>query len=175
MQIERIEEMRLTPQEEAEIGRLLDGAFDTEFEGRSYFQQRHHVRLVHRRDGRIVGHMALALRAIRMGEALVQVAGLADVATDARYRGQGIGSALMSATIAEARASVAEFLVLFGNRPMYRGHGFIPQDNRVRMVSLLDVRTGEVREERKEGLMVLPLKARDWDGAAMVDLVGHPF
>ena len=87
MQIERIEEMRLTHADDAAIGKLLDAAFNTEFDGRSFYQNRHHVRFVVRDGDEIIGHMALGLRAIRMGDRLVQAAGLADVATAPDHRG----------------------------------------------------------------------------------------
>ena len=77
MQVERIEEMRLTQVDEEQIGALLDRAFGADYEGRSYYQQRHHVRLIMRAGTEILGHIALSLRAIRMDEQIVQVAGLA--------------------------------------------------------------------------------------------------
>ncbi len=175
MQTERLEEMRLTATDDAQISTLLQAAFGPGFNGRSYFQQRHHVRLVIRQDDRIVGHMALCLRAIRMGETLAQIAGLADVATDPAWQGQGIASKLMAAAIAEAGSSPADFFVLFGDRPLYAASGFLPKTNSVRFTDCSDVRTGDVMQTASEGLMVLPLGQMDWDDAAVIDLVGHAF
>lgn len=174
MRIERIEEMRLTREDEADIASLLDRAFGEGFNGRSFHMQRHHVRLV-ARDPEIVGHMALCLRAVRLGERLVDIVGLAEVASAPERRGEGIASRLMEAALAEARATEAEFFVLFGERPMYAGNGFEAFDNPLRWVELDHARTGEVREGRKEGLMVLPLGEARWNGEAAVDLLGHLF
>lgn len=46
MMIEAISEMDLSPADDALINRLLVTAFDDSFGDRSYFQQRHHLRLV---------------------------------------------------------------------------------------------------------------------------------
>ncbi|ROU01278.1 GNAT family N-acetyltransferase [Histidinibacterium lentulum] len=175
MKIERIEEARLTPTDEAEIAALLRRCFVTDFGDRSYFVQRHHVRIVARDAGAIVGQMGLGLRAIRMGERLVDIVGLGDVCTAPERRGEGIASRLMEAAIAEARAMPAEFFVLFGDRPLYAGAGFEAHRNVLRFVDMEGARTNGLEHRRQGGLMVLPLGDAVWDGAAEVDLLGWLF
>jgi hypothetical protein len=70
---EVIPEWALTPGDEAEIAGLLARCFDTDFGGRSFFQTRQHLRLVHR-EGAILAHMAMQFRAMRLGERLITVA-----------------------------------------------------------------------------------------------------
>ena len=172
---EAIPEIELGPADEAMIADLLMRAFGPDFDGRSYYKQRPHLRLVIRDEGRIVGHMALVMRDIRLGERLCPIAGLAEVATDPERRGAGIASALLQEAIGRARASLAEFLVLFGDRPIYAGHGFVMANNRLTYPVLDDVRTHRVTRRVDPGLMVLPLREAAWDFAAPVDLVGHLF
>ena len=174
MQIDRTEETRLGPEDEAAIASLLADSFGTDFGGRSFFMQRHHVRLVARDPG-IVGHMALCLRAIRLGDSLVDIIGLAEVATAPDRRGEGIASRLMSTAIAEARQTCAEFFVLFGDQPLYAASGFIPQRNVLRYVDMEGGRTGAVHMGRKGGLMVLPLGTKRWDPEAELDMLGAVF
>lgn len=175
MEIDRIPEWDLSPADDAAIAALLGRSFDTDFGGRSFFQQRHHLRLVHRRGGRIVGHMALCLRAVRLGGALHDVVGLAEVATDPDHRGQGIASALLKDSIAAARDTGAEFFLLFGDAPLYAAHGFVAKPNRLHHVGLIGARTGAVAETGPDGLMVLALRDAAWDDRAILDLVGHRF
>ena len=175
MEIERIDEMRLDRADVVEIAALLDACFDASFAGRSFYQQRHHVRFLTRRDGRIVGHMALAIRDIRMGDQPVTVVGLADVGTDPASRGQGIASALLRATITEAKQTAAEFYMLFGDAALYAANGFKPHTNPIRFISLIGNRTRTVYEKPSDGLMIMPLRDRDWDGDALIDLAGHAF
>ena len=175
MQVERIEEMRLTQVDEEQIGALLDRAFGADYEGRSYYQQRHHVRLIMRAGTEILGHIALSLRAIRMDEQIVQVAGLAEVGTDPHYRGKGIATKLMAAAIQEARASVASFVVLFGDQPLYAGSGFMTKRNILRFTPFIDVRTVSIKEVAKEGLMIWSCRGLVPVSFALIDLAGHAF
>jgi len=175
MKVDRIEETRLTAEDEAAIGRLLDAAFSSDYDGRSYFQNRHHVRFIIREDDQIIGHMALGLRAIRIGDRLVQAAGLAEVATDPQHRGKGIASTLMESVITEAKQSVADFLILFGDEPLYAGVGFQSKPNRTLSVSMHGVQTGPEENRQGDKLMILQLKDRPWDDRAFVDLVGFAF
>lgn len=173
--IENIPEWTLTTGDEAQIARLLARCFDTDFGGRSYFQQRHHLRLVLRDGGEIIGHMGLLFRAIRIGSQLTPIAGLADVCTAPSHRGQGLAQRLLAAAIAQARASGAEFFLLFGTAKIYAGNGFLPFANPVTYLDLRGARTGEVKSEPAEELMVLPLRASVWPTTAPIDLMGTLF
>lgn len=175
MQIDRIPEWALTPQDEAQIAQLLARAFATDFGGRSYFQQRHHMRLVTRAQGRIIGHMGLLFRAVRLGEALTDIAGLADVATDPDHRAQGVAQSLLQAAIAEVQTSQAAFFLLFGNANVYSGNGFQRQTNSLTYLEMRGAVTGPVKTEPAEELMVRPLRNQPWPAAAGLDLLGTLF
>lgn len=175
MQIDNIPEMALTAAQEAEIGALMDACFDTEFAGRSFFMQRHHLRITAREGDVLVGHLALLYRDIRQGDRHFPIVGLAEVATHPAHRGKGIAGTLLQEAITAAGATRAHFLVLFGTARLYAAAGFAAQPNRLRFASLHDVRTGEVKKGRHDGLMVLPLTDEPWDAVTPVDLVGHKF
>ena len=73
---ETIPEHLLTNADEAEIADLLARCFTTDFGGRSFFQTRHTWRHVIRQD-RMVAHLAVQLRAVRLGEDILTIAGIA--------------------------------------------------------------------------------------------------
>jgi predicted N-acetyltransferase YhbS len=175
MKVERIAEMRLTPADEAAIARVLKAAFGVDFGERAYYQNRHHVRLIVRDGDLIIGHMALSLRAARMGDQLVQMAGLAEVATDPDHRGKGIATAMMAEAIHEARASLADFFMLFGDQPLYAASGLVSKPNETLTIAMHGVRTGEQERRRDDGLMVMQLRETLWDDDALIDLVGFAF
>ena len=175
MLIERVEELRLSRADEAQIAALLEAAFDTDFGGRSFFHQRMTLRLLARDDGRIVGHMGLLYRSVRLGEALVDIMGLADVATDPNRRGEGIAGRLLAEAITVARDSPAAFFLLFGDAPLYAGHGFEPQGNPLRYLHMDGAVSHGMRDSGPDGLMVLPLRDAAWDGSALLDLLGDKF
>ena len=175
MPVERIPEWALTNVDEAAIVCLLARSFDTDFGGRSYFKQRHHLRLVRREAGKIIGHMAMTFRDVRLGDRLVDVAGLAAVACDSDHRGTGVATALLRTAMAEARASQAQFVLLFGTAGLYAGAGFQPVHNPTTYVEMLGARTGPVKSEAAETLQVLALRDAAWDGGAALDLLGCLF
>ena len=168
-------ELALTPAVEADIAGLLASCFDTDFGGRSYFQQRHHLRLLVWKEDRLIGHAALLLRAVRLGAALMDVAGLAEVATHPDHRGQGIAAALVARAIAEAAASPACHLLLFGTARVYAAAGFVPHSNPMTWVDMAGARMGAVMSARAETLMVRPLTDLQWNGTAPLDLLGNLF
>ncbi|SEM61239.1 Predicted N-acetyltransferase YhbS [Loktanella fryxellensis] len=177
IRIDAITEMRLTPAQDRAIGALLDVAFvDAGFGGRSFHKQHHHLRIVAQDGaGGIVGHIALLLRVIRVGDRLTPIVGVAEVATHPDNRGQGIAGAMLTRAIVDARSSLAEFMVLFGHRPIYAGHGFRRAANPLTYLQLDGARSGGVVQRRDDTLMILPLGDVVWPDDAPVDLVGHIF
>jgi predicted N-acetyltransferase YhbS len=174
MQIERIDEVRLTAADEAQISVLIARAYDHDFGGRSYNQQRHHVRILARAPD-IIGHMALTYRDIRVADVLTPIYGLAEVATDPDHRGRGIASAMLQAAIAEAKTSPAQFLLLFGDAGLYSAAGFRPATHRLHYTVLNGARTRRTHRLLSRGLMVLPLRDQTWPDGADLDMLGHLF
>ena len=164
----------LTAADEAQIASLLARCFATDFGGRSFFQTRQHLRLVHR-QGPIVAHMALQFRAMRLGDRLITVAGLADVATDPARRGQGLASGLLQVALAEATASPAEYVLLFGTAKLDLAAGFRPVPNPLIWVEMRDAVTRRIHHAPADSLMVLPLRGQPWDDTAPLDLLGNFF
>ncbi|MBS1301882.1 GNAT family N-acetyltransferase [Loktanella sp. SALINAS62] len=175
MKVEKIPELALNLADDRAIATLMADAFGPDFNGRAYFRQRHHLRLIVRDGDRIIGHIALLMRDIRVGGALVPVIGVAEVATDPDHRGRGIAAALLQEAITVSRQSLADFMVLFGDRPMYAGHGFLRANNTLSYTLLDDARTQGIKTRVDEGLMILPLRDAAWNFGAHVDLVGHLF
>lgn len=174
--VAEILEWQLSSQDDAAIADLLVAAFDEYFQRRSYHKQRHHLRFVCRDDGRIIGHLALCFRDVRLGDTLVTIAGLGEVATEPAYQGQGVATALMAAALDTAHRSNAVFLLLFGTRPIYAGSGFVAANNPMRWVGMDDAVTGQTEVGQATDLMVLPLRpGTAWDAQLTLDLLGHLF
>ncbi len=172
--VETIAEADLDAETEAGISTLLARCFD-DFDGRSFFQTRHHWRHILRDGGRIAAHLAVQLRAMRLGGRLITVAALAEVATDPDHRGQGHAARLLDAAIARARQTRASHVLLFGDAGLYAAAGFRPAANPLIWADMTDARTGTIQRGPDDCLMVLPLTAKDWDSAAELDLIGPKF
>jgi predicted N-acetyltransferase YhbS len=174
MQIDLIAEMDLTAADDAAIAALLARAFSPAFGGKSFFNQRHHLRVV-ARDPDIVGHLALAFRSVNLSGRQFDIAGLAEVGTAPDRRGQGIAGALLQAAIAASRRSLASFVLLFGDAGLYSAAGFRAVPNPVRHLAFTDHGMRDVQVLQDPSLMVLPLRDAGWDDGAEVDLMGHMF
>ena len=174
-QIEKIAETDLTAADEAQIAALLLRAFGDDFNGRSFYRTRHHLRLVLRDAGQIVAHLAVQLRAVRLGGRLLTVATLCEVASHPDHRGKGLAGQLLRAAIVEAKRARADFFLLFGTAGLYGAAGFERAANPLIYVQMDDAKTGEIRHEQAEQLQVLALTAQPWDSAADLDLLGALF
>ena len=176
MTVETIPEHLLTNDDEGAIASLLARCFATDFGGRSFFQTRHSWRHVLRHEGRIIAHLAVQLRAVRLGDDLVTIAGIADVATDPDHRGKGHAATLLQAALTGARHSPARHVLLFGTAQLYPAAGFRPTRNPLTYVDLTGARTGPLRRDRlEEHLQVMDLTAYKWDESAPLDLLGGLF
>ena len=173
--IETIAEWALTPQDESQINTLITRCFGDDFDTRSYHLQRPHLRLIYRQNGHIIGHIALILRAVRLGAQMTDTVGLAEVSTHPDHRGQGIASHLLQAAIAQARASQAAYLILFGTAPLYAGHGLTRQTNILTYVTMTNNQTTAIAIEPAETLMTLPLRDQIWPASAPLDMLGPLF
>lgn len=174
MLIEAMAEWNLSAHDDAEIAGLVARCFDTDFGGRSYFIQRHHLRLIHR-QGAIIGHTALTLRAVELGERRLTIAGLAEVATDPAFRRRGIAAALLKEAILHAKASPAEHLLLFGTAKLYAAFGFCAVSNKLAHVATKGDRVARIVTDGHDNLMVLALRDQPWPQDETLDLRGPVF
>lgn len=176
MTADLIPEHLLTNAEDRAIADLLARCFRTDFGGRSFFQTRHSWRHVVRHDDAIVAHLAVQLRAVRLGDDLLTIAGIADVATDPAHRGQGHAAALLQAALSVTRTSPAGFALLFGTAKLYAAAGFRPAANPLTYLDLTGARTRALCvSEASDHLQVLALTGKPWDGTRPLDLLGGLF
>jgi predicted N-acetyltransferase YhbS len=172
---ELIYEPSLAQPDDRAIAALLARCFKTDFGGRSYFQTRHTWRHVIRQNG-IVAHLAVQLRAVRLGDDLLTVAGIADVATDPDHRGKGHAATLLQAALDTARASLASHVLLFGTARLYPAAGFRPITNPLTYLDMTGARTGALfRDKPERHLQVLDLLNSPWEESKPLDLLGGLF
>ena len=115
--IEAYAEVNLPPVIRQQITSLLDEAFPDTFEGRTFFKQWPHKRLVSLKDSRVVGQLGLDFRAIRVGDLIIGISGIIDLCVSQEHQGTGIGSALLQQAEIEARKSDLQFMVLMADKP----------------------------------------------------------
>ena len=175
MNIDIVNEIDLAPALDQEIAALLHQAFGAEFGGRSFYQQRHHLRLIARIDGAMAGHVALTYRGIGQNGKMIPIIGLAEVATDIAYRGQGVARSLVKKALDIARASAAEFALLFGDPAHYHRYGFHSAANSLRSLDLENGVSRGIKVTTDDSFMVAATGDTKWDPLAEVDLMGRKF
>ncbi len=173
--IQRIEELRIKGALEQQIAALIKVCFRADFNGRSFCQNRHHCRFVEWRGETLAGHLAIAYRAIRLGEDLVDIVGIGEVAVAPEFRRQGIGRQLVEAALEEGRTAKADYAILFGEESIYAKAGFVNAPNEFTIVEMNGANTQDIRRRTDPNLMVMPLGDRPWNPDAPVDLAGFPF
>lgn len=172
--VETLAESDLDAATETQVTAVIARSFEG-FGGRSYYMTRPSWRHLIRDGGQVVAHMAVQLRAMRLGGRLITVAGIADVATDPDHRGRGHAAALLQTAIGRARAARADHVLLFGTAGLYAAAGFRPVSNTMLWVAMKGAATGELRRAPAEHLMVLPLTDLPWDDTAELDMLGPLF
>ena len=163
------------PTRDAAIASLLDACFGGVHGGRTWFKQIPHERLLAWSGIDLVGHVGVECRAVRVGEAIVPVAGIVDLCVAPAARRQGIGAALLQR--AEERARGQSFALAMADDPrLYRrtGYGLLHAAD-VTFLAIDELRClGVVRRDLGEVFMVKRLTCDAWpDGP--IDLLGHLF
>ncbi len=105
-----------------EINALLQSNFtDIEFEGRTYFKQLPHYRILATKDGQLVGQLGIDYRAMSLNGEGVKVFGVIDLCVAPHLHGQGIGTKLMLEfeAIAKQHPHSIDFLFLVSDEPDY--------------------------------------------------------
>jgi len=174
-EIQRVEELRLEKSLEATIADLLRTTFQTDFQGRSFFQNRHHCRFLVWTDEILAGHLAVAYRAIQVGKARTDIIGIGEVAVAPQFQNRGIGSALLKAALEEGNRAGAEFALLFGEASIYAKAGFTSANNPVTLSEREGARTGAITRGHNPFLMVRPLAQKQWPPHIPIDLAGFAF
>ena len=108
-------------------------------------------------SGAIVGHLWIADRAMRYGEARVRFGGIADVAVDPAHRGQGHAGRLLDAAVERMQADGQPLSLLSTGAPaVYAGRGWHPVPT-----ARLQARFPDGDIEWAGGYVVRPFQAAD--------------
>lgn len=175
--ISLVAEMAIDTPTEQDLSRLLDTCFPNTFEGRTYFKQLPHARLIHRQDGEIVGQVSLDYRVIRIAAEVVRVLGIIDLCVAPHLRLGGRASAMLDRAAAIAADAHAEFTVLFADKSdLYVRNGYRPVDPAViTWLAVEDRSTYGVQERDFSGIfMARPVAGAEFPRGT-IDLLGYLF
>lgn len=127
--IEFINEFELQAYDKISINKLLTTCFpDTNYNGRIYFKQMPHYRLLMKTEDKLIGQVAVDYRTMNLNHELVAVFGLVDLAIHPNFQRKGLGSKLVKALeqIASKNQHNIDFLFLVTDQSLfYERLGFI--------------------------------------------------
>ena len=127
MNIEFVPEIQISRDTSTAIVGLLAECFSGEgHDGRDYFKQLPHYRLLAYEQERLVGHLGVDLRMMNLNGQAVTVFGAIDVCVAPDRQGSGIGTGLLQRFEAIARdANRVDFLFLAAKNPaIYESLGY---------------------------------------------------
>ena len=176
-QILHVPEFALDATRTEELAQLLDLCFPETFEGRTYYKQLPHFRLLAVEKDQLRGQVAIEARVIRVGDEVVHVFGVMDLCVMDHHRKQGIGTALLSEAERIASRSGQDFMVLVTERHAWyeaRGYQRVQPAN-ARWLAIEDRQSHSLTVQSLDDcFMAKPLSRRAWPRGD-IDLLGYLF
>lgn len=160
---------------ETELISLLSDCFDGVHEGRTFFKQEPHQRLLAFSGEHLIGHLGLDFRMIRIGEALVSISGIVDLCVHQDYRGYKLASDLL--TFAEQLSANRDFVVLMADDDrLYRRNDYLLLANtNVRWLAIDELRSHSIMQrDFSDNFMYKSMKKKCWP-EGHIDLLGYLF
>ncbi|WP_063302614.1 GNAT family N-acetyltransferase [Pseudovibrio sp. W64] len=177
LSIHVFKEDEIDRQREAGIATLLGQCFPQVFEGRTFFKQLPHFRLIVEERDEIIGQVGVDHRVIKVGEQRLKIYGLIDLCVTEERRNQGIASTLLQAAENLAMRADVDFIVLFADDgSLYRKHGFLNVSPALtKWLAIEDVASAMLLErDLSECFMVKPVGDMRWP-EGHIDMLGYLF
>jgi predicted N-acetyltransferase YhbS len=162
---------------EEQLRVLLEASFPATFEGRIYFKQLPHFRLIAQEGESVLGQLGIDTRIINVGGAILKIFGLIDLCVLPERRGSELASKLLGAAEMIALESSRDFMVLMADRPdLYERQGFQRVNSANGKWLAIEERESVALIERDlcDCIMVKPLGAKLWPSGE-IDLLGYLF
>ena len=176
MNIQRIEEFQISTATHQQIQTLFADCFPEYPKDRTYFKQVPTFRYLVWEKDRLVGHLGVDHRIIRVGNQSVSIMGIVDLCVDPAFQSQKIASNLIHQLDTLSQKHQIDFLVLVtGDHNYYRKHGFQLVQNVCRWLIINNHQMLGIGHRRiEESLMVKPLGDKPWN-TGLIDFLGHIF
>ena len=160
---------------ESALTALLEQSFPNTFDGRSFFKQEPHDRIVASTSDSLVAQVGIDRRTINVGGKHLKIVGVIDLCVAEAYRKKGIARALLRAV--ENFSDDREFVVLMAdNQAIYAKSGYVSlKPALTKWLAIEDLRSHSIMErDLSDCFMYKSLQDTKWpDGE--IDLLGYLF
>ena len=160
-----------------QLSALLEESFPGTFQGRTYFKQLPHLRLLAHQMGALVGQLGIDCRIISVGGTVLNIFGIIDLCVRTDRRGRGIASALLAEAEGVASRAGRDFLVLMTDRhQFYERNGFQRvQPASTKLLAIEDRQSAAlIEKDLSECFMIKPLHGKTWPHG-QIDMLGYLF
>lgn len=178
MEYQLIEAYKVDAAAQQQIAELLEACFpDGGYNGRTYFKQLPHFRLLLKDGTDLIGHIGLDYRVMALGGNPVKVMGLIDVAIQPANQGKGLGTQMLKELDALMGPYLEniDFLYLVAEKHrFYENCGYRLVKQQVKWLAIdQHVNYGIKEEFIDDCIMVKPTGDKVWDESAELDLLGY--
>lgn len=162
---------------EAGLVALLDQCFPGFFEGRTFFKQLPHFRLIAEEQDEIIGQAGVDHRMIKVGDQNLRVFGMIDVCVAEAHRNRGIAGAMLQKAEELAKRADVDFMVLIADKGgLYLKHGFrhvSPAPGKWMAIHEL-ASIMMLEKDLPEYFMIKPVGDKTW-AEGQIDMMGYLF
>ncbi|ENV32068.1 GNAT family N-acetyltransferase [Acinetobacter gerneri] len=179
MKIDLVAEFQLSQSEQYQIAGLLKNCFpEDDFQGRTYFKQRPHYRLLLKEEEKIIGQLALDYRVMTLGQIAIRVLGVIDIAILNDYQGLGWARRLLLELdqLVEKNKINIDFILLCTQTPkFYEKFGYyqVKFSQNIKWLAIdQHINYGIKIEQSGQGLMYKKIGEIDWNDDVL-DMLGY--
>jgi GNAT superfamily N-acetyltransferase len=178
MTVQLIDEFKLNNSIKKQIIELLKVSFPEEnYNGRTYFKQLPHYRLLLKNKGKLMGQLGLDYRVMLLNEQPIRVLGVIDFAIFPEYQGQGLGTYLLSEldNIVKKHGGNIDFLLLVADKHhFYERCGYTLIKQKVKWLTLEEhINYGIQERTFDDCLMIKQIGKKTWGMGGELDMFGY--
>ena len=173
--IKRFSEFEIPPRFLIPLSQLLDMCFPDTFDGRTYFKQRPHHRLIALHGETLIAQVGIDFRVVNVAGVTLNVCGLIDLCVHPDHRNAGLAGSLLE--VAQEMARNVDFLVLMADRhDLYLRQGYERLLAAPTKWLAIEDRSSiaVIERDMSDCFMVKPLADRKWP-PGQIDMLGYLF
>lgn len=168
-------EINVTEKQHKEIMMLRNQSFPKHQVSRSYFKQLPHIRALQYEGDVLIGYLGLDYRVIKVGNEVHRVLGVVDFCVAEHYRGQGLGTFMLSEISLFSEGKGVDFIILLSElQSFYSARGYIQVKETNSWLRLHEHTNYGVAVEHVDELYIKPMSAKTW-GGGHIDWLGYMY
>ena len=176
MDIQRIEEFKITDHQKKVIHQLLSACFSGYPKGRIYYKQLPNFRYLAYLDDQLIGHLAVEHRMIAIDQKPYSILGVVDICVAKEHRGKNIAATLLLELEKLGIENNIDFIILTATEHhFYLKNGYKLFSNNCRWLFINEHQTLGVKNRYlPEALLIKSLGEKKWS-EGIVDFLGTVF